>query len=176
LPSAAYGFRSCSDKWKIQPQDRFMNNYPPAIEFWKAGLKIKKAIGYDAGESRRGSGLVEDKKYIYWFPLVDWGWFLEDCQSAFTRHGLPIPPKSACYYCPSSTKSEVLKLSRDHPELFDRAVTMERNAMPSLVTIKGLGRLWSWKELVEIDSLQLDLLPEAPEMNCVCFDGDEVQP
>src|SRR5271157_244000 len=34
LPSAAYGWRSCSDKWKIQPQDKYLNNLPAARAIW----------------------------------------------------------------------------------------------------------------------------------------------
>lgn len=172
LPSAAYGWRSCSDKWKIQPQDKFMNNYPPARAIWEAGKKITKALGYDAGETRRGEKMQENDKYRFWFPLKEWGWYLEDCQAAFVRHGLPIPPKSACFYCPSSTKAEVIALAKNHPELFERAVAIERNA-ENLRTVKGLGRHWTWEGLVQITNQQLALLPEAPQMNCTCFDGEE---
>lgn len=207
LPSAAYGFRSCSDKWKIAPQEKFLNHYGPAIEVWETcvhcgrklefhfnwtlklsqqvwkcgegygttfqGHKVTRAIGYDAGESRRGSNLTEDAKYKYWFPLIEWGWFLEDCKAAYVRHGLPIPPKSACFYCPSSTKAEVLALAQDHPDLFAQAVAMERNAAPNLKTVKGLGRHWKWEELVQISNQQMSLLPEAPQMACACFDSEE---
>ena len=173
LPSAAYGFRSCSDKWKIQPMAKFMNNYAPAQAVWAAGKKVTNAIGYDAGESRRGANIKEDEKYRYWFPLVEWGWYLEDCVEAFKRHGLPVPPKSACYYCPSSTKAEVKALASNHPDLFARAVGMERNAAPNMQVIKGLGRHWSWEELVQISDQQMDLLRDPPGMACACFDSED---
>jgi hypothetical protein len=174
LPSAAYGFRSCSDKWKIQPQAVFMNSYGPAIECWAAGNKVTKALGYDAGEMRRGQNIKEDAKYRYWFPLQEWGWYLEDCIAAYERHGLAVPPKSACYYCPSSTKKEVLALAKDHPDLFQRAVEMERNAASNLKVVIGLGRHWSWENLVQISEAQLQLLPEPPQIACVCFDGEDL--
>lgn len=173
LPSAAYGFRSCSDKWKISPQAVFMNGFAPAITHWKSGAKVTKAIGYDAGEARRGANIREDAKYRYWFPLVEWGWFLEDCIDAYQRHDLPVPVKSACFYCPSSKKSEVLALAKDHPDLFVRAVEMERNAAPNLKSIKGLGRHWSWEGLVQISTQQMELLPEAPQIACACFDSED---
>src|SRR5487761_2489263 len=34
LPSVCYGLRSCSDKWKIQPQDSWFNRYAPARDWW----------------------------------------------------------------------------------------------------------------------------------------------
>jgi hypothetical protein len=172
LPSAAYGWRSCSDKWKIQPQDKLMTNFPPAQDIWARGLKITKALGYDAGERRRGESMKESDKYRFWFPLKEWNWYLNDCIEAFKRHSLPVPPKSACFYCPSSTKVEVKALAKEHPELFARAVEIERNA-ENLQTVKGLGRHWKWEELVQISDMQMKLLPEAPQMNCTCLDGDE---
>ena len=172
LPSAAYGWRSCSDKWKIQPQEKFLNNFSPCRELWEQGKRVTKVIGYDAGESRRGESYQADAKYDRWYPLKEWGWYLEDCIEAFKRHGLPVPPKSACFYCPSSTKVEVKALAKEHPDLFERAVAIERNAK-NLQTVKGLGRHWKWEELVQISDQQMSLLPEAPQMTCTCLDGDE---
>jgi len=173
LPSAAYGFRSCSDKWKIQPQDKWFNNYAPAKELWAKGGKITKAIGYDAGESRRGENMKESAKYKFWFPLKEWGWYLADCKEAYVRHGLPEPVKSACFFCPSSTKQEVLALAKENPEQFAQAVEMERNAASGLRTVKGLGRHWTWESLVQISEQQMSLLPEAPQMACACFDSED---
>lgn len=220
LPSAAYGLRSCSDKWKIQPQDRFMNNYGPAITHWNTclmcsrlkdahlivyvkdglgkkvkgtngrflfsrpcfnqsievftGSKITKAIGYDAGELRRAT-IQENDKYRYRYFLIEWGWYLEDCIAAYKRHGLPVPVKSACYYCPSSTKEEVIKLHDENPELFESAVAMEDNAIANgnLTTVKGLGRHWSWRELLAKTQQERDVLIQAPPMSCVCFDSED---
>jgi len=223
LPSAAYGLRSCSDKWKIQPQDRFLNNYAPALAVWNtcnlchkpkeqhakhfirdaAGefvridgkrisrrfctepdftndirsqyfqmTAITKAIGYHAGEQYRIDKSTDSDKYTFWFPLMEWGWFTEECIEAFKRHGLRVPIKSACYFCPSSTKEEVLWLAEHHPELYERAVALEDNA-EDLRTVKGLGRHWTWKELVQIDQAQLSLLPNPPKMACACFDTED---
>lgn len=37
LPSLAYGFKTCSQKYKIQPQDQFCNNWTMAKEAWQGG-------------------------------------------------------------------------------------------------------------------------------------------
>jgi hypothetical protein len=69
LPSIAYGFKSCSLKYKVQPQDKFCNNWQPARDEWAAGRKVVKLIGYDAGEERRAK-ILEDDKYTYEYPLI----------------------------------------------------------------------------------------------------------
>ena len=53
LPALSYGYKKCSLKHKIGPQDKFCNNYPPCRGGWARGEKVVKFIGYDAGEERR---------------------------------------------------------------------------------------------------------------------------
>lgn len=167
LPSLAYGFKSCSDKYKRRPSDQY-------IRFWMNQrpwlTKITKVLGYDAGEPHRVKD-YQDDEFDFWYPLVEHGWRREECLAAIELEGLPAPPKSACYFCPASKKSEVIWLKNHHPELFQRAVAMERNA--ELTTVKGLGRHWSWESLGNADEQQSKLFPEAPQIPCMCFDGEE---
>src|SRR6516164_6124513 len=50
LPSISFGFqkKSCSQKWKAGPQNAWMKKWGPALEYWAAGGKVMKVIGYDA--------------------------------------------------------------------------------------------------------------------------------
>lgn len=162
LPSLAYGWRSCSDKWKQEPQRKWMNHNPMALEVWKAGGKVRRAIGFGVEEGHRAKPSPE-VKYENWFPLIEWGWDREECVRVIERHGLPVPIKSACFFCPASTKPDVRKLRSENPELYERAISMERNA--DLVTIKGLGRRWSWQSLEGSE-------PHCIEQTCLCFDGE----
>jgi len=66
----------------------------------------------------------------------------------------------------------VLDLAERHPDLFERAVEMERQALPSLETVRGLGRHWSWAELLAADRERRRELPETPPIACMCFDGE----
>lgn len=53
LPSLAYGFKSCSQRFKRDPCLRVVNNWEPARSAWKAGLKVTQLIGYDIDEPHR---------------------------------------------------------------------------------------------------------------------------
>jgi hypothetical protein len=158
LPSKAFGFGGCSQKWKRYPMDKFVEQWQPAKDAWEAGGKVQRCIGIHAGETRRGK-IPDCKRYTYRFPLREWAWEQIQCESAIKSQGLQVPVKSACFYCPSMRKVEVLQLAYTHPELFDRAVEMERNAKEceGLQTVKGLGRNWSWEKLREADQAQLRL-------------------
>ena len=171
LPSIAYGFKTCSQRWKADPQRKFFNNWEFAQPAIKAGIKIRQAIGYDAGESHRS--LMADPKTEFFFPLREWNWGRKECIEAITRAGLPVPVKSACFFCPSSKKGEILKLRRDHPDLFDRAVAMERNAQSKNTAVKGLGRNWSWESLAAADDAQMKMFTDVIDTPCGCFDGED---
>lgn len=163
LPSLAYGFKSCSQKFKKQPQEKFVNNWEPAKAEWKAGRKIIKLIGYDADEERRAK-IAEDDKYTYRYPLIEWQWGREECVEAIQRVGLPSPGKSSCFFCPASKVQEILSLPDD---LKRRAIRIERNA--ELTSVKGLGRRFNWEELMQKREA-LPVLP-ADDIPCDCFDG-----
>lgn len=158
LPSLAFGFKKCSLGWKVQPQDKWTNNWEKAKECWKSGGKVIKAIGYDADEMHRRS-IPEDDKYEYIYPLRDWGWGRAECERCVELAGLVAPVKSACFFCPAAKKEEVLRIARNQPNAYERALAMERNAK-NLSVVKGLGRHWSWSDVVNADAAQLRLFPD----------------
>lgn len=168
LPSIAYGYKSCSQKYKIEPQDKFCNNDPRLREEWAAGRLITKYIGYDFGEVRRAR-FGQDGKYKFRYPLIDWEWKREDCVAAIQRHGLPLPGKSACFFCPSSRKPDIEGLRDRHPELLERALRMEAGA--KLTKVKGLGRRFAWRDFVS-GLPTPDRTAGELDTACGCYDGD----
>jgi hypothetical protein len=171
LPSLAYGFKTCSMAWKVHPQEMHLRQWEPAKRCWASGGKVIKAIGYDLDEGYRRAKFHESKEWCQWYPLIRWRWGREECIDAIRRHGLPLPGKSACFYCPASTKSEVLALGDQYPELATRAVAMESTAAETFTVIKGLGRHWSWRELLSADRKQMRIFDEDADLPCECYDG-----
>lgn len=167
LPSVAYGFKSCSQKYKIQPQDKFMNNWSAAQELWRSGGKVTKVIGFDADEPQRAEKDYSCKKYDYWHPLIEWGWGRDECVEAIKRAGLPQPGKSSCFFCPNSRQTEIREMSEKYPDLIARAVAMEKNA--DLTHIAGLGRNYAWSNLIATDDMFS--YDSATDMPCGCYDG-----
>jgi hypothetical protein len=140
-PSRAFGMSGCAQRWKIEPQEKHLNHWPPAQQLLKDRRRPVrrpdrpiKILGYDDGEDHR-AGFHQDAKLLYWYPLIEWGMDRDACVELIAEEGLPVPPKSACFFCPSSTKSEVLQLHREHPDLYARAVAMERRALATEPTV-----------------------------------------
>lgn len=152
VPPVAYGFKTCSQKYKIQPQDKYLNRHPDARKALAAGETVTKLVGYDFGETRRWMGKpMFDGKYTLRFPLVEWEWTREDCVRAIQKEGLPLPGKSSCFFCPNMKAPEIRALQTEHPLLFQRALDMEDAARPGFTKIKGLGRSKSWREHIPCD-------------------------
>ena len=193
LPSLAYGGRSCSAKWKRQPQDSYILRCFPPGEV--KGKRVVRAIGFDASEERRTyAGVVkavgldagenhrltwaktkpgeDDRKlsrearldrdfFAYFYPLMDWQMDRAACERSIRDAGLPVPPKSSCWFCPASKKDEIIWLSQHHPRLLDRALALEANAKPNLTTVKGLGRSFAWGDFIDgVD--RPPLFPDCP--------------
>jgi hypothetical protein len=134
LPSLAYGgLKGCSVKWKVEPQNAYCEDWAPAVECWESGGKVRKIIGYDnSPKDRRRYGKAEghdDPRYDYWYPLIEWGWDREECKRQIAAAGLPVPIKSACFFCPSTKPEEMAQLKLDY---LHRIVVMEYRAQPYL--------------------------------------------
>jgi hypothetical protein len=186
LPSIAFrANKTCSIKWKREPQDRYVAAWGLARATWDRGRRILKAIGFDAGPSdgrrlrastlcekgqggcghewspeRGAGGTVLDcpecgravrELYDYWYPLAeDWGLDRDGCKRVIRAAGLPVPPKSACVFCPASKPWEIDWLADHHPDLLERALAIEAAAFPKLRGVKGLGgHSFSWTGHVE---------------------------
>ena len=167
LPSLAYGYKRCSQKYKIQPQNKYVNNWLPAREEWSNGRKVVSLIGFDADEHHRAK-ISEDKKYLYRYPLVEWDMGRDECIATIKNAGLCLPGKSACFFCPSSKPWEIRQLAQQYPDLAQRALTMEAQAQ--LTSMKGLGRRFAWRDILSQQN-QIEDDDLTPEMTCGCYDG-----
>jgi hypothetical protein len=173
MPSIVLGRRSCSDKFKIRPQTRYLVEWQPAIDAWKRKEKVTKLVGFDVDEAHRIKD-YDDRRFEVRYPLVDWGWGLDECKDAIKRHGIPEPPKSSCFYCPEMQWQEIVQLRADEPELLQRALAMEANNV-AMHSAKGLMRQMSWAQaLVHIDAGEIDKLPKrVRRLPCMCIDGQD---
>lgn len=165
LPGKAFGFGSCSEHFKIRPMRRWLKSQGIDGVTW--------LVGIHAGEAHRSWRPLNQRDDVQ-YPLIAWGWYQVDCQAAFSRARLPLCVKSACFFCPSMRKPEVLDLAKQHPELLARAIEMESLAKEAgtLTICKGLGRRWSWESLVKADEAQLRLFDDCQAPICdTCFDG-----
>ncbi|MCK4435021.1 hypothetical protein KAU92_05970, partial [Candidatus Bathyarchaeota archaeon] len=114
VPLRAY--RICTAKFKIRPFNRYVEK--PCVVY----------IGFDVLEKKRVSRRTL-KDVTYKYPLIDRGLTRGDCKKLIQKHGLRVPPKSGCYFCPFQTLREWKRLMIEHPRLFQKAVDLENNSL-----------------------------------------------
>lgn len=167
LPSVAFGFKTCSQKFKILPQERFIKEY--CRQF--GDIEVYHHIGFDAGEVRRVKSNVNEGHFNV-YPLIEWGWDRARCATEITSEGLDLPPKSSCFFCPNSKRNEILALPT---VLKARAMAMELNAAETLNSVKGLGRRFSWTDLIDGDDRQTTIFEEQSD-KFKKLTGEELEP
>ncbi len=85
------------------------------------------ALGISVDEIQRAKPTIDPKspeqRRVY--PLLDLGLHRRDCRDLIAAAGLPVPPKSACWFCPFHDVEAWRSLKRDTPDLFDASVALE---------------------------------------------------
>lgn len=149
LPAIVFGFKTCSQRFKGLPQDKFLNNIEQAKEVWAKGEKVTKWIFYDADEPGRAKD-YSDKKFNVRYFLLEQNWGRYECENKINKANLPLPPKSSCKFCPSMKPYQIIDLYETERTGFYEAIELERNAIRGgrLNEVKGLGRDFSWWDLM----------------------------
>jgi len=90
--------RSCTHRWKIVPMRRW-------LQLNRNGLPVEQWIGISLDEFQRMKD--SDVKYITnrW-PLIEKKMTRRDCENWLKSHGIEVPPKSACTFCPYHNTAE----------------------------------------------------------------------
>jgi hypothetical protein len=161
VPPIAFGWKTCSQKFKIQPIEKYLKlKYP--------NEKIQMWVGFDAGEERRIKA-NPNENFENYYPLIEWGWNREKCVEVIEQTGLSKAGKSSCFFCPNMKRNEILSLPKD---LQDRCISMEKNAT-KLAELKGLGRNKSWTEIINADRNQMKIEWEEEDwhqISCECIE------
>jgi len=121
--------RQCTQRWKIAPMRRW-------IQANRNGQPVEQWLGISTDEWQRMRD--SDVKYITnRYPLIEMRMSRAGCIDWLQKHGLEVPPKSACYFCPFHRTSEwrAVKNTSDWP-LVVAVDEQIRNARPSALGLK----------------------------------------
>jgi hypothetical protein len=122
MSNGAPGTRSCTADFKIRVVGRWLRAHGAS-----AANPATVGIGISLDEvwrvNNRRAAAYERPVY----PLLDHDPPLRrsDCQRIIAAAGLPVPPKSACWFCPMRRPSAFAEMRRDRPALFTRACELE---------------------------------------------------
>lgn len=116
--------RSCTKNYKIvtiakETKRRGATKDHPAI----MGL----GISIDEYQRMRNDSPIVWQVFDY--PLITLRLSRRDCASIIQHAGLPVPPKSACWFCPYTRPKDWRNMQNNNPSLFMNAVVLERDIM-----------------------------------------------
>lgn len=112
--------RSCTVDFKIKTVGR-----------WVKANGAKKddpalvAIGISTDEIQRAGRGKEEHAQQRVYPLLNLGLDRGKCMQLIHDAGLPVPPKSSCFFCPFHRPQVWAEMRRDEPELFEKAQQLE---------------------------------------------------
>ena len=84
------------------------------------------------------------------YPLLDLRMTRADCQRLILEAGLPMAPKSACYFCPYHNHEYWQHLRASNPDLFDRAVDVERE-LNAARQQRGMSTVYLHRSLIALE-------------------------
>lgn len=120
------GKRQCTREFKIEPlekRQRELLGYRPRQRIPAGSCEVW--IGISTDEVVR-AGAAFTSWTVNRYPLLEKRMSRTDCVRWLKEHGFPVPPKSACIFCPYKTNAEWRWL-RDHdPKAWADAIEIDR--------------------------------------------------
>jgi len=139
--------RQCTGDFKIDPihrQIRTLLGGDPLRAWRRAGRPdpkpVRQWIGISLDEAHRMKPARPDYIENVW-PLVDRRLTRADCLAWMAARRYPVPPRSACVFCPYHSDAEWRRLKTEDPEAFETAAQWEetyQDALAQVARIRGV--------------------------------------
>lgn len=112
--------RTCTSDWKVAVATKWQKEHGATAQH-----PCVHGLGISLDEFHR-----MNTSKIAWqvldYPLVSMRLTRQDCINIIESVGLPVPPKSACYFCPFHSINVWREMRDSRPDLFEKAVDLER--------------------------------------------------
>ncbi len=112
--------RACTADFKVRVINRWLRE--------NGASKKNRAtvlLGISTDEIERAGRGKEETISVREYPLLLLGHDRTACSQIIRDAGLPVPPKSSCFFCPFHSETTWRELRRDEPELFEKAQQLE---------------------------------------------------
>lgn len=120
MSNGAPGNRSCTVDFKIKVVGKWLKQHGAS-----ASNPATVCIGISTDEYQRANNKKAEPYERPFYPLLHLGMSRGDCIETIRAAGLPVPPKSSCFFCPFHRPLMWAEMRRDSPELFAKAVELE---------------------------------------------------
>lgn len=136
MSNGAPGTRSCTADFKINVIGRWLKKHGAS-----ADNPATVCIGISTDEIIRVSNKKSHPYENPVYPLIELDLDRSRCIRIIRESGLPVPPKSSCFFCPFHRPGTWSDMRRDRPDLFNKSVELERLLNDRRVTL-GKDPVW----------------------------------
>jgi hypothetical protein len=160
MAGGAPGHRKCTDRYKIAVIRRWCEAHGAT-----AASPATIAVGFSTDEVERASSRHSAPTENVVYPLLELGLSRSGCARVIREAGLPVPPKSSCWFCPFQRPQQWAEMRRDQPGMFAAAVALEERLNEKR---EGLGKDHVYlgaagTALAELTEAQTPLFGDGPD-------------
>ena len=117
------GNRSCTVDFKIRLIARYIRvTYKLYEQVVGLGISTDEIHRAKIGISKVLGKTIQTNEY----PLIDLRLSRHDCQRIIAEAGLPVPPKSSCWFCPFHRPAYWKEMRMRDPETFEKSIALEK--------------------------------------------------
>lgn len=120
LSNGAPASRHCTVDFKIKVLQKWIKQHGAS-----ADDPAVVAVGISTDEFQRANNKSDAVFERRVFPLLTLRLSRADCEVIIKKSGLPVPPKSSCFFCPWHSRLTWAEMRRDEPELFEKSAQLE---------------------------------------------------
>ncbi|MGW4752201.1 phosphoadenosine phosphosulfate reductase [Streptomyces chartreusis] len=120
MANGAPGRRSCTLDFKIKVVGKWLKQHGASAE-----APAVVGIGISVDEIQRANSHRSEPYEQITYPLLDLGLRRIDCHRVIRSAGLPVPPKSSCWFCPYRRPETWREMRRSAPDLFAKSCQLE---------------------------------------------------
>jgi 3'-phosphoadenosine 5'-phosphosulfate sulfotransferase (PAPS reductase)/FAD synthetase len=123
MANGSPGNRTCTADFKMKVVDKELKRRGASAED-----PAITGLGISTDEFQRAKTERDPRRphILRHYPLIEMNLSRMDCQKIIRNAGLPVPPKSSCWFCPFQGLDQWRTLRRNQPELFAKAEELEK--------------------------------------------------
>lgn len=127
LSGGSFGKRTCTSDFKVRVIDKYLRGKKQSHVIVGLGISTDefqrmKDTNFHDSHGNVKFGFMKALEY----PLIELRLSRQDCYDIIKSVGLPIPPKSSCFFCPFHKSSTWQAMATNEPALFERACNLEK--------------------------------------------------
>src|SRR5258708_10601442 len=163
--NGAHGNRNCTLDFKIRVIAKWLKEHGATAN---DPSTVALGISLDEFQRMRNDSGIPHEKLAY--PLIDLRLDRQQCTNIIRDEGLPIPPKSSCWFCPFHSLRTWQEMRQEQPVLFEKACTLEEMLSNRRTTL-CLYPVWFTRKLIPLIRATTELTQDSLFEDDACESG-----